>query len=345
MPSPIPERGRRVFFVGAGLSSAFGLPNTPSLINEAVAFSRTPRAAWLKDEDLKGKLDRAFRFFYPDAAYVGFQPDVVDFFSTLRTYLDVGAGLVGTGFADAPELYRLLRRAIAHLLVDRTRAIDAEAFAKHGYLSEMVRPGNIIITSNWDCLIEYFASLNGIPLRLTSATRHFPATEVGLLKLHGSIDWCQVSARATHHDDDDYATLKERQFVDRIRRHALPIDPAEILRVRSLPINNAWQRIKTRTREPHMVTMVTGKSDDLGPLREVWRDAYRALSRASELEIVGYSLPPDDVEIRTILRTGIQRGNKVPKLTVLNPAPDVHYRVRNFLDRTARSEYLPINGC
>lgn len=93
-----------------------------------------------------------------------------------------------------------------------------------------------------------------------------------------------------------------------------------------------------------MVTMVTGKSDDLGPLQDVWRDAYRALSRAATLEIVGYSMPADDVEIRTILRTGIQRGTAGPKVIVRNPAPDVHYLVRSFLDRDARSEYLPIDG-
>jgi hypothetical protein len=120
-----------VYFVGAGLSSAFGLPNTPSLITEAIDFSRRSRASWLAEEDFAGKLSRAFRFFYPDATHAGFQPDVVDFFSTLRTYLDVGAGLVGTGFSDAPELYRLLRRAISHLLVDRTRRLDATTFGAH----------------------------------------------------------------------------------------------------------------------------------------------------------------------------------------------------------------------
>ena len=96
-----------------------------------------------------------------------------------------------------------------------------------------------------------------------------------------------------------------------------------------------------------MVTMATGKSDDLGPLREVWRDAYRALSRASSLELVGYSMPPDDVEIRTILRTGLQRsarGARGPMIRVKNPSPDVHNRIRSYLDRFAESDYLPIIG-
>lgn len=341
VPSPIPPRDRRVYFVGAGLSSAFRLPNTPSLINAAVDFSKTAVGNWLAQEGLEGELERAFRFFYPDADHEGFQPDVVDFFSALRTYLDVGAGLVGTGFANAPDLYRLLRRAIAHLLVVRSRQIDVDQFRDHPYLTEMVEPGNIIITSNWDTLIEHFASLNSIPLRLTSRTRHFDPGEVSLLKLDGSLDWCQVSARASGYPDDDYGTLKELQFAPRSRRSALPTDDADVIRVRC-DLSSAWQMSKSRAREPWMVTMVTGKADDLGPLREVWRDAYRALSRAKHLEIVGYSMPPDDVEIRTILRTGVQRGPQRPDIVVRNPAPDVHYRVRAYLMRSAKSEYQPV---
>lgn len=335
-----------MYFVGAGLSCAFRLPNTPSLITETIAFSRSARGSWLGTEGLRRKLNKAFQFFYPDADNVGFTPDVVDFFSALRTYLDVGAGLVGTGFRDAPDLYRLLRLGIAHLLLDRIRGLDDSRLLAHAYLDEMVQPGHIIITSNWDPLIEHFAQLKGVPLRLTSRSRHFETTEVYVIKLHGSVDWAQVSSvRPAYYSIENLATLKELQFSDNVRRHGLPTRRAEgetVVRVRAQPVNIAWQRLRSRTREPYMVTMATGKSDDLGPLREVWRDAYRALSRADSLDIVGYSMPSDDVEIRTMLRTGIQRGPKNPELTVVNPAPDVHYRVRNLLDRHALSDYLAV---
>ena len=346
MPSPIPKRDRKVFFVGAGLSCAFKLPNTPSLISETISFSRTNKGAWLGREGFRASLNKAFEFFYPDARNDGFMPDVVDFFSALRTYLDVGAGLAGTGFQDAPDLYRLLRLGIAHLLIERVRALEDDRLLDHDYLDTIVRPGNIIITSNWDPLIEHYAALRGYPLRLTSKTRHFEATEVYLLKLHGSIDWTQVrDSKSSYYSVDDFATLKELQFTPRPRRHALPSrtnEPDEIVRTRAHPVTSAWQRIRSRSREPYMVTMATGKADDLGPLRGIWRDAYRALSRAETLDIIGYSMPADDVEIRTMLRTGIQRGSADPRITVVNPSPDVHYRVRNLLHRNAVSDYLAV---
>jgi hypothetical protein len=93
-----------------------------------------------------------------------------------------------------------------------------------------------------------------------------------------------------------------------------------------------------------MVTMARGKAGGLGPLRDVWRDAYGAMSRARRLEVVGYSMPPDDIEIRTLLRPGVQRGDPLDEIVVRNPAPDVHIRVRQFLDRDLVSEYRGITA-
>ena len=342
MPSNVPPRDKRVIMLGAGASSAFRLPNTPSLLNEVLRFSRTPAGQWLADERLEDRLSNAFRFFYPDAGVPGFQPDVVDFFSALRTFMDIGSGLAGTGFDDARELFRLLKRAIAHVLINAARQLDADRFRDSEFLRDVVQPGNIIVTSYWDTLIERFAAVHDIPLRLTSRNRHFTDTEVTLLKLHGSLDWCQVQARVSGYHDSQYANLSELDHpTNRSYTMRLPNESDALVRVR-WDLGDTWQRVKARSREPWMVTMVTGKQDDLGPLQDIWRDAYRALSRARDLEIVGYSMPADDVEIRTILRAGVQRGNQTPRITVRNPAPDVHHRVRNFLERSADSDYMPV---
>ena len=91
-----------------------------------------------------------------------------------------------------------------------------------------------------------------------------------------------------------------------------------------------------------MVTMALGKGSDLGPVRHIWRDADGAISRARELEIVGYSMQPGDIEIRTILRAGVQRGDDLDSVIVRNPAPDVHERIRRYLDRSVESDYRGI---
>jgi hypothetical protein len=336
MPAPTPTRNRRVYFVGAGLSKALGLPNTAELLTGVLSLARRSKR-WNETENLPARVDAAFKYFYPDAANKGYRPDVVDFFSALRTYIDVGAGMRG-GFHDAGELFRSLKFAIAQMLVEGGRDIETQLKDGHPYLDRVVKPGNIVITSNWDLVFERYAALHGVPLRLVG----FDKSDFVLLKLHGSIDWCTSGRRSKRYTDASYASLHER-LAPSAYHMRVPHAQDTLVRIRALDTwRNAWSRISSRALDLHMVTMARGKAGDLGPLQEVWRDAYSAMSRASRLEIVGYSLPSDDIEIRTLLRSSIQRGSGPSMLVTRNPAPDVHERVWRFLDRGARPNYQAI---
>jgi hypothetical protein len=323
--------------VGAGLSRALGLPNTAELLTGVLSLARRSRR-WRQTEHLPARIDAASKFFYPDAENKGYRPDVVDFFSALRTYIDVGSGLSG-GFRDAPELFRALKFAIAQLLVDGTRDIDAKLQTGHPFLNQIVQPGNVVVTSNWDLVLERYAALNGVPVRL----RGYDSSEFVVLKLHGSVDWCTAGRRSRSYTDSSYAALTEQLFARSRRRLRVPQARDAVIRIRALEDwPRAWSTISSRALDLHMVTMARGKSGDLGPLQEVWRDAYGALSRASRLEIVGYSLPDDDIEIRTLLRASILRGDGPSRLVTRNPATDVHERVWRFLSRQARPDYQGI---
>ena len=213
----------------------------------------------------------------------------------------------------------------------------------HPYLAEIVQPGNFIITSNWDLLIERYAQLHDVPLRHSGTGG---PEEVVLLKLHGSIDWClgqHMAARPV----SNYAMLNERLFASRPYRPKLPAKNQRTdvcVRIRAM---ESWSSglsiVRSRASEPHMATMSHGKTGELGPLRQLWRDAYGALSRAARLEVVGYSMPPDDIEIRTLLRAGVERGADLGQVVVRNPTPDVHDRIRRYLDRNVESDYRGIS--
>jgi hypothetical protein len=53
-------------------------------------------------------------------------------------------------------------------------------------------------------------------------------------------------------------------------------------------------------------------------------------------------MPADDIEIRTLLRAGVQRGDDLDEVMVKNPSPDVHVRVRQYLDLHVASDYRGI---
>ena len=336
-----PTRTRNVYVVGAGLSCALGFPTTTMLLREVLDLTARHRR---HREALVARLASAFRFFYPAGDHEGYAPDPVDFFSMLRAYLHLGADLPG-GFRDAAALHRALKFAMAQLLLEAGRRCDATLAAGHDYLDELLQPGNVVITSNWDLLLERYAQLHGRPLRLSGAGRD---DTIVLLKLHGSVDWCLGRHARRSRPDEQFSVLSERLFGPGSRRRRLPPPDARAdlpMRIRALEEPMGWNNILRQcATELYMVTMARGKTGDVAPLHQIWRDAYRAVSGPGRLELVGYSMPEDDVEIRTLLRAGAQRGASRPQVIVRNPDGRAHSRVRECLDGEVASDYRAVSG-
>jgi hypothetical protein len=165
---------------------------------------------------------------------------------------------------------------------------------------------------------------------------------VTLVKLHGSIDWTEPTHRRAGYPESDFAVLRELQNA---RKYSPTIRQDDVLRIRAIEhVNRSWQFIKARTLQPLMVMMSQGKTVDVEPIKDMWDSAYRGLSVARHLRIVGYSLPADDIEIRALLRSGVARGaagsnTTKATVTVVNPEPAVHTRVREYVSRSIRSDY------
>lgn len=337
MPGRPPERNRNVFFLGAGFSKAAGLLNTAELLT----------AAHDESEALGKRLQDAYEYFYPEKRESGFRPDVVDFFSVLKTFEDIGSGLPA-GFRDSKKLHDDLKITITKILCGKTSEIDEDELrdkiGTHPDIASMIQAGNVIITSNWDTIIERLCQIRGIPARLCGRPDD---GHLLLLKLHGSIDWVLGDdAKKKPVNVNNYACLTERLFpAPSLGRRPQPSGAKdEVLRVRFPADRPRWQTIKGASRVPLMITMAPGKAPSLEPLRDIWKDAYQAISAARRLLIMGYSMPADDAEIRTLLRAGIKRGNVPRKIIIRNPAPDVHVRAKQLLIGTLESEYQPINA-
>jgi hypothetical protein len=330
--APIPKRTRSVFFLGAGFSRALGLPNTAELLAEVHKLAQAQKLA------IDWKLRDAYRFFYPEEADT-FVPLVVDFFSVLRAYEDVSGSSDGgkprfPGGFKHPDLLTELRFVVVRLLCDRLRQIQVPA-GGWATVEQMLKPGNVVVTSNWDLFVEWYACCRGIRLRLGGWPHDSTLT---LIKLHGSLDWTEQRFRKDGYGDGDYAVLRELQNSSPPR--GIKIKSGDMLRIRAVEnMSKSWQFIKARTKRPHMIMMAQGKTVEMGPIQSMWDDAYTALCAANELRIIGYSLPVDDVEIRTLLRAGVARGNTQPTVNVQNPEPGAHERVRTFVSRDAKSDY------
>ena len=346
-----PKRRLNVAFVGAGASKAAGLPLTEELLERIWPRERTAQwgrqrspAKWRKD------LLKATKVLYPNGSDPGFRPSVADFFTVLEVINSVHADRVRLPL-DARGLLDDLRSEIGEGLMRELDATDLDHTPHTAWLRSDERP-DVVITSNWDGMIEAAARDSSLRVRFdwpqspTGQRRSkLRRTDLLVLKLHGSADWGLLESRLIKHGkvDTHYAPLStpvgERSPPSAGRRSG-----ATPLRFRVLEGSTSTTGWSVGFEVPLMATMAFGKYPVIDALRGVWDDAYWCLSRATNLDIVGYSFPTDDLELRTLLRTTTRKAGSADLdphvvVRVCNPSPEAHDRARSFLGSDIASDY------
>ena len=68
----------------------------------------------------------------------------------------------------------------------------------------------------------------------------------------------------------------------------------------------------------------------------IWTDTWKALRRASAIHVLGFSLPPEDLHVRFVIRSAI-RGNEASRtrslpVTIVNPDRNVFLRFARLVE-------------
>jgi hypothetical protein len=203
------------------------------------------------------------------------------------------------GNADAAR-FRLLDCLIAYF--EWRHHSDRELFERRAYLREeldKLRPGDVVITLNWDTLAERSLweagrwsprdgygflrdlrradSLDGVSGKLAKPS------EIYVLKLHGSLGW--------------YRYLDELYLADDLLNDFLSEEDED------MPVCDLQARKQGQGRDHDPVIAYPSflKRLDVPEILEIWRQADTALRNANEIEIWGYSLPESDAAMRALL--------------------------------------------
>jgi len=68
-----------------------------------------------------------------------------------------------------------------------------------------------------------------------------------------------------------------------------------------------------------------------GPLTSIWDAAVRALTEATRIIIIGFSIPPTDIHFKYLLAAGLQENISLRKIYCLNPDPTVEENLFRIL--------------
>jgi hypothetical protein len=250
---------------------------------------------------LKREFEEAIRFHHP--AWDG-RPETLPDIEELLTELTANQDLLSTLRPQGPFGPDKLRGINDRLLLAiarwfhriHARGMKSSLELRKRLLQRLSQPEHsIIISFNWDLEIDraLFESTPRSSMRANYALDRARLPNLALLKPHGSLNW--FSATTGRHLKSDLsellweATDKSEEAFEKIYCF------------------RKWSRPKSqhgRRYVPWIVAPTHLKRFEHPMLQWVWANCVDALSRASHVYFLGYSLPPADWHSRYIFRCG-----------------------------------------
>jgi hypothetical protein len=298
---------RRVFLLGAGASKSWGLPLTNELF--PLALTKVPK------HQSRTRIRDFIKYQYPHFTKRWRNyPPFEEFLSLVDVYLEF-ADVIKRGHSFSPsDVARIkneLLLAISDVLLEPLPKAERSRVAK---FAKLLGAGDAVITFNWDLLVEEaLYDLNKEwEYKLTDGA-------ISILKPHGSLDWF----------DSKEASIDRKSI---------------------FPLNEKFKRIQVfkRFRAPRIPTPavpvilppVINKKIVYEELQAIWRDAWLALRHASEIYVIGYSLPPEDLHARLTIRSAIRGNEKFeqhrPKVAIVNPDRNIYLRFARLMNGSVR---------
>ena len=325
--------GPIALFLGAGASKPFGFPVTDEILPEILQRLRRgdlfpgerPSADPPRDSarELKDLLARLL----PGLFAAGVAPPVItDVFSLLDQMIATDSALgPGVDASDLGRLRLLLERAVAEVLARPRAGARRPGSALQERLARWIhdvcgRRFVSVISTNYDFGLER-RLLSRIPARAIPARVDFgmtwrpadgavrrpacpppPRPSLAIYTLHGALNWLRCP------------------LCDHVYIH--PSEP--IFREGQDPRGDSWRTcscgyapLRHVLVAPSMVRAVREPN-----LLGIWQSALEALRQAAQWVIVGYSLPPQDVAIRSMLLRAYHARPRPPRVRIVQHAKD-----------------------
>jgi hypothetical protein len=333
---------RVVLFLGAGASKDFGYPLTseifPTIRDELPKHELFPLASNRKRELAKTKrltdyLTRLLPSVFDEDVTL---PLITDVLSLVDLLLETGeVALPKMSTAELEDLRTLLEEAVIQVIDaghDEARtdpALDRLTDWLLGFAGDDGPPATVVST-NYDTLVEsvlyekllFVPEAQGTPLgevvdlgvswrehatgKYLETVHHPPvAPRVRVLKLHGSLSWLKCPLCGFIYVNTTGNIVEQAFREDKIDYNNTCVcghGPVRAILVAPSMVRSV--------RDPNLLT--------------IWRSALEALRKADEWIVAGYSLPPEDIAIRSILIRGYHARAKQPppRIRVIQPKAD-----------------------
>lgn len=311
--------------IGAGLSAGLRFPTVQNLLPQL-----WPR---LIDAGIDTEIAEVIRFHHPDfnAARLDTFPTIEALLSEMKANADLFHSTRPAVGNFTSEHLESRRGELLHAIAEWFHELKSSALGPapswlSALVSAMQSEGATVVSFNWDLVLDEL--LFGEELGKASYGLDRRRKGVRLLKPHGSLNWYQA------------ATAEPLKSTKKFPLAGTGTNRVYAFRPLRAPIS-----AKGRNYMPLIVPPVFSKQFE-GPLfQRLWQEMVRALSSASEVRFLGYSLAEADFHARFVLRCGfhnqengelIGESGRLPptgraKVVVVDPADGPFKRIHNVV--------------
>lgn len=308
----------RVLVLGAGFSKPAGLPLCADLFSEVIKLAKL---RGLYENILKKDIDD-FLEYLERTRGVSISEDQINF-EEFISYLDVEHFLQLKGSdhwsAEGNLSQLVVRNLIALILHVKESAMTDAHFELYEKFAERLEPGDVILTFNYDTILEQTFGRKGIPYRYFP-TRYknvsfgggevLNTNEIVLLKMHGSLNWFDVSVfddnqRAMRGQNiyvrpkhEVFGEQKEMFLLEKIVNGPFPSDSP----LHKIYKTDNIERYLTHSAFVHTAPLIISPSFSkmvyLNPLVEFWRGYNDMGVGNGTVGVIGFSFPEHDAYIQ-----------------------------------------------
>jgi hypothetical protein len=298
----------RVVILGAGVSASCGIPVAKDILRESMG--RMAEANPHSAREVHALLD----YLYPDfkKEYRNY-PNIEDFLNLLEMALTFNSEEFIESTLWPKSRLASTKEAVLSAVTDYIWGFftSPQPSWRHveTFVGKHIPLGDVIITFNWDLTVERALSRRQpnapVSYQYSRDTHH---ENITLLKPHGSINWFEREAVAKAGGPTG----------------AKDLDPK--LQLVEFPVLLFSRDLIKAT--PIIIPPVSNKEfSEYRVFQETWTSVYRALSSATVLTILGYSLPREDQFSRFVFRRAlrnnilrVERGEKDRvEVVIVNP--------------------------
>ena len=319
---------KTMIFTGAGASKAIGYPLTRELLPQLREDLKNKKLfKGLSTRQSEGQ-DRAALIAYLNRLLPGMDrlrdddlPLITDVFSMVEYALVAGDSLPVGGESDLRRFRDLLKQAITDILLGEYLEDWNLSVAEHirqkkvltTFASRMKKymPDVGLVTTNYDIGFEsvLYQHLKNIGSELdlgfdwrdagSDRERCRPARpRLRVYKLHGSLDVLKCK-RCGYVYFNPFGTIAHQSFKPDLDDN-------------NTCVCNDDERLELHIVSPSLVRDIRDAN-----LLSIWRSALEFMRNAEEWIIIGYSLPPEDLAIRSLLMRAYAGAENPPKITVV----------------------------